>query len=508
MEDIVHKAIAVVGLGAVLPDAPDVPAFWENIKSGRYSITETPKDRWDPDLYFDPDPSAPEKTYSKIGGWVRDFDWTPFEWRLPIPPKVSDAMDRTQKWSIMASREALTDYGWPDRALDPDRTAVILGNAMAGDQHYMTTLRLMFPEYAEQLAASPAFAALPKETQDAITTELQEGMRNRFPGVTEDTMPGELGNIIAGRVANLFDFHGPNFIVDAACASAMAATTSAIEGLEEYDYDAVLAGGIDANMSASSFIKFCKIGALSASGTRPYADGADGFVMGEGAAVFLLKRLEDAERDGDAIHAVIRGVGGSSDGKGKGITAPNPIGQRLAVKRAWVHAGVDPSTVGLIEGHGTSTRVGDVVELESLNAVFNEFGLPAKSVPLGSVKSNIGHLKAGAGAAGILKAVLAVRDKVIPPSINFERPNPNADWESSPFYVSTELAPWEPNGKEVRRAGASAFGFGGTNFHVVLEEYIPGRIQSERRAHTATKMPVATRAEVAPKDPLRGALVV
>ena len=509
MKDTVHKAIAVVGLGAVLPDAPDVPTFWENIKSGRYSISETPTDRWDPALYFDPDPNAPEKTYSKIGGWVRDFDWDPFAWKLPIPPKVGAAMDRTQKWAIMAARQALTDFGYPDRHLDPDRTAVILGNAMSGDQHYMTTLRLMFPEYADQLAQSPAFAALPAETQQAITEELHAGMAERLPGVTEDTMPGELGNIIAGRVANLFDFHGPNYIVDAACASAMAAMSAAIEGLEEYDYDAVIAGGIDANMSASSFIKFCKIGALSATGTRPYADGADGFVMGEGAAVFLLKRLEDAERDGDTIHAVVRGFGGASDGKGKGITAPNPVGQQLAVKRAWMHAGVDPATVGLIEGHGTSTRVGDVVELESLNRVFSEFGLPAKSVPLGSVKSNIGHLKAGAGAAGILKAILALRDQVIPPSLNFERPNPNADWESSPFYVSTELAPWEPNGKEVRRAGASAFGFGGTNFHAVLEEYVPGRIQTERRTHTASKMPIAsTKQVVAPKTPLRGALVV
>ncbi|MBT8165590.1 MAG: acyltransferase domain-containing protein, partial [Acidimicrobiia bacterium] len=509
MEDVVHKAIAVVGIGAVLPDAPDVPTFWENIKSGRYSISETPRDRWDPDLYFDPDPNAPEKTYSKIGGWVRDFDWDPFAWKLPIPPKVGEAMDRTQKWAIMATREALADFGYPDRSLNPDRTAVILGNAMAGDQHYMTTLRLMFPEYAEQLAHSPAFAALPGDTQQAITEELQAGMAQRFPGVTEDTMPGELGNIIAGRVANLFDFHGPNYIVDAACASAMAAMSSAIEGLEEYDYDAVITGGIDANMSASSFIKFCKIGALSATGTRPYADGADGFVMGEGSAVFLLKRLEDAERDGDAIHAVIRGLGGASDGKGKGITAPNPIGQQLAVRRAWMHAGVDPASVGLLEGHGTSTRVGDVVELESLNRVFADFGLAPKSVPLGSVKSNIGHLKAGAGAAGILKTVLALRDKVIPPSINFERPNPNADWESSPFYVATELSGWEPNGKEIRRAGASAFGFGGTNFHAVLEEYVPGRIKTERRSHTASRMPVApTRDEVTPKVPLRGALVV
>ncbi len=509
MKDVVHKAIAVVGVGALLPDAPDAPTFWENIKSGRYSITETPVDRWDPDLYYDEDPAAPDKTYSKIGGWVREFEFDPFGWRLPLPPKVADAMDRTQKWSIVAARAALADYGYPDRVMDPDRTAVILGNAMAGDQHYLTAVRIMFPEYAAELAAAPAFAALPADLQAEITGQLRDGIRRRLPDITEDTMPGELGNIIAGRVANLFDFHGPNYTVDAACASAMAAMTSAIEGLEEYDYDTVITGGIDANMSASSFIKFCKIGALSATGTRPYADGADGFVMGEGASVFVLKRLEDAEQDGDEIYAVIRGFGASSDGKGKGITAPNPVGQQLAVKRAWIHAGLDPATVGLVEGHGTSTRVGDVVEVDSLNHVFGSFGLPAESVPLGSVKSNIGHLKGGAGSAGILKAIYALRDKVIPPSINFERPNPNIGWDDSPFYVPTEATEWKTNGKGVRNAGVSAFGFGGTNFHAVLEEYVPGRIKAERRAHTATKMPVRRdRLDVEPRAPLRGALVV
>ena len=178
-------------------------------------------------------------------------------------------------------------------------------------------------------------------------------------------MPGELGNCIAGRVANLFNLHGPNFIVDAACASALAALDAAVEGLAEREFDAVITGGVDRNMGASTFVKFCKIGALSATGTRPFDEGADGFVMGEGAALFVLKRLADAERDGDRIYAVIRGIGGSSDGKGKGITAPNPVGQRLAVERAWRNAGLSPAACTLIEGHGTSTRVGDVVEVSS-----------------------------------------------------------------------------------------------------------------------------------------------
>ncbi|HEY4564821.1 MAG TPA: beta-ketoacyl synthase N-terminal-like domain-containing protein, partial [Thermoanaerobaculia bacterium] len=501
MRETAHRAIAIVGVGAVLPDAPDVPTFWSNIKNGRYSISETPADRWDAGRYFDADPKAPDKSYSKIGGWVRDWEWDPIAWKLPIPPRVGESMDRTQKWALSATRQALADYGWPARNLDPDRTAVILGNAMAGERHYLTAMRLSFPEYARELESAPSFAALPTELRAAIEGELHDGIAHSLPEITEDTMPGELANIIAGRVANVFNFHGPNYVVDAACASAMAAFGAAIEGLEEEDYDAVITGGIDANMGASTFIKFCKIGALSATGTRPYADGADGFVMGEGAAVFVLKRLADAERDGDKVYAVVRGIGGSSDGRGKGITAPNPAGQWLAIERAWEHAGLSPSTVGLIEGHGTSTRVGDVAELESLTSVFGPAGVPAGSVPLGSVKSNIGHLKGAAGAAGLLKTALALHDKVLPPSINCGKTNPNIDFSQTPFFVNTELRPWERPEGGVRRAGVSAFGFGGTNFHAVLEEHVPGAIERNGKKRVR-------KAETSPRPPLRGALVI
>ncbi|MGB5286222.1 MAG: beta-ketoacyl synthase N-terminal-like domain-containing protein, partial [Polyangiales bacterium] len=512
MRDQVHRAIAIVGVGAVLPDAQNATEFWNNISTGRYSICETPVDRWDPALYYDPDPKAPDKTYSKIGGWVGEFNWEPLKWRLPIPPKVAESMDRTQKWSIMSAREALLDYGYPERPLDGDRTAVILGNAMAGDQHYKTALRIFFPELTRELESAPSFRALPEAAKTAIVEETMGQVREHYPNITEDTMPGELANIIAGRVAAVFNFHGPNFTADAACASAMAAFSAAISGLEEGDYDAVLTGGIDSNMSASSYTKFCKIGALSATGTRPYDEGADGFVMGEGAAVFLLKRLEDAEEAGDKIYAVVRGIGGSSDGKGKGITAPNPIGQKLAIERAWAHAGEDLATVSLIEGHGTSTRVGDVVEVQSMVDAFAGSGVANSSIPIGSVKSNIGHLKGAAGAAGLLKATLALHHKQLPPSIGLKTPNPKIGFGHIPFYVNTELRPWD-DFREVRRAGVSAFGFGGTNFHAVLEEHVPGRI--ERKNRTSVPVPAGSAATVtsngvamADKAPLRGSLVL
>jgi acyl transferase domain-containing protein/acyl carrier protein/NAD(P)-dependent dehydrogenase (short-subunit alcohol dehydrogenase family) len=503
------KAVAIVGVGAILPDAPDAPRFWQNIKEGRYSITEVLKERWNPELYYDPDPKAPEKTYSKIGGWVRDWEWDPLKWRLPIPPRVSKAMDRTQQWAVAGTREALSDYGYPSRPLNPERTAVILGNAMGGDMHLYSAARIFFPEYADELSKVPDFVSLPAEVRRTIMARLSEGIGRRMPEINEDTMPGELSNIVAGRIAALYDFRGPNYVTDAACASAMAAISAAIEGLEGFHYDAVVTGGIDANMSPSTYVKFCKIGALSATGTRPYAEGADGFVMGEGAAIFVLKRLSDAERDGDKIYAIIRGVGGSSDGKGKGITAPNPIGQKLCIRRAWEVAGIQPRAGDLIEGHGTSTRVGDVVEVESLSEVFSDFGLPAGSLALGSVKSNIGHLKGGAGAAGILKAIFALHEKLLPPSLNFHRPNPDIDFSKSPFYVNTTLKPWERAKDEARCAGVSAFGFGGTNFHVVLEEYVPGKTKAESRATISVpEMRLAGSSQAAVKAPLRGALVI
>lgn len=516
MDETRGVGVAVVGVGAILPDAPDAPAFWRNVKEGRYSITEVPKERWDPDLYYDPDPRAPGKTYSKIGAWVResDWEWNPLGWRLPIPPFVSDSMEVSQKWAIACTREALADYGYPGRPLETERTAVILGNALAGDRQFATGLRVLYPEFAQELAHSPALLALPPEIRTAILEGARAGVDRHFPDVTGDTVVGELSNIQAGRVANLFDLHGPNWTIDAACASALAAMNASVKGLIDGDFDVAVTGGIDGNMGPVPFVKFSKVGALSATGTRPYDEGADGFVMGEGAAIFLLKRLADAERDGDHIYAVIRGLAGSSDGKGRGMTAPNPIGQRLALEWAWERVGLSPATVGLIEGHGTSTALGDVVEVESLHQVFGPLDLPVSSIPLGSAKSNIGHLKAAAGAAGLLKAVFALHEKVLPPSLNFDRPNPNIDWTHSPFFVNTELREWEVPAGGIRRAGVSAFGFGGTNFHAVLDEYSPrGSGGNGRRVFAATEgeaLPAgsAVKGPVTPRAPLRGALVV
>ncbi|MBM3790306.1 MAG: beta-ketoacyl synthase, partial [Acidobacteria bacterium] len=260
MTGAAERAVAIVGVGALLPEAPNAQAFWTNIKGSRSCITEVPRDRWDPDIYYDPDPKAPDKTYSKIGGWVLQWDWDPLKWRLPIPPRVSQSMDRTQKWAVVTAREALNDYGYPQRPLNPERTAVILGNAMAGDLHLYSAARILFAELSVEMAKAPSFASLPDHIRAEILAQTRERVGRKLPEITEDTMPGELANIIAGRIAAIFDFRGPNYVADAACASAMAGITSAIDGLVNNAFDAVLTGGIDANMSPSTFVKFCKIG--------------------------------------------------------------------------------------------------------------------------------------------------------------------------------------------------------------------------------------------------------
>jgi len=323
------EPLAVIGLGAILPDAPDVPSFWRNVLEGRDSVGEVPLERWRIEDHYDSDRGAPDCSYIKIGVFVRGFRFDPLAYR--IPPRVAEVMDAVQKWAVEASRQALADAGFDRREFDRERCAVILGNALAGDQHYLTALRCHLPRLERMLREAPAMAALPPETRAVLQAEFHERAQRGLPPITEDSMPGELSNVIAGRVAQLFGLRGPNFTTDAACASLLAALQAAAAGLAERRYDLVLTGGVDSSMGPESFVKFSKVGALSPDGSRPFDARANGFVMGEGCGVLLLKRLADARRDGDRVYAAILGLGSSSDGRGKGITAPNPEGQRLAL---------------------------------------------------------------------------------------------------------------------------------------------------------------------------------
>ena len=334
---------------------PTAPTFWSNIRDGRYGITDVPPERWDPDLYYDPDPSAPDKTYSRIGGWVRDFPWEPLGLELPLPPTVGAQMDPGQQWSVSARPSGARRRRLAGLDVDPERVAVILGNALGGEKHYDTTLRIHFPEFARDLRRAPRSRrcrpTCARRSSSSGTSSSppasRRSPRTRCPASSPTSSLA--GSPTCSTSADPTSSPTPPAPPPSPRCRRRCAGLQARRLRRRHHRRRGPQHG------RQRFVKFCKIGALSATGTRPFDAGADGFVMGEGAALFVLKRLADAERAGDRIYAVLLGLGGSSDGKGKGITAPNPVGQRLAVERAWDDAGVDPDDRRLVEAHGTST---------------------------------------------------------------------------------------------------------------------------------------------------------
>ena len=463
------EPIAVIGLGALMPDAHDIDAFWQNILDAKVSIRTLPEGRWPgPVEHFwkegGPGAHTEGYSYAKIGAVVSnaEFDWR--RWRQP--PGTLPQIDPCQLWAVTVSADAIEHAGYDGETNDIDRTrtGVVFANALGGENRNLSNLRV----WSHHTGAVAKAHGL---TDDQVET-FAEAMTEGTPRIDEDTMPGELANVVSGRVANLLDLQGPNHAMDAACASSMAAVLDACRLLQTRQVDVMLAGASDRTMDPATFAKFSAIGALSPTHSSPFDARANGFVMGEGAGVLVLKRLSDAMRDGDEIYSVIRGIGGSSDGRGKGITAPSQRGQIQAIARAYNQAGYDASSVELVEAHGTSTKVGDATELSTLSRLWT--GVEgAGNVAVGSIKSQIGHLKAAAGIAGIMKSVMALHHRTIPPSANFETPNPTVDWSNIPFFVPTAPLEWPRPSSHPRRAGVSAFGFGGTNFHIALEGYEP-----------------------------------
>lgn len=445
--------IAIIGMSCILPKAPDVRTYWRNILDKVNAITEIPADRWDWKRYYDPDPKAKDKVYSKWGGFI---DAVPFDAMVyGMPPSSLSSIEPLHLLTLEAVRAALKDAHYLDRPFDRERVSVILGAGGAGDLGGSYGFRSMLPHFLGDAAS-----------------DILNRLDDRLPQWTEDSFAGILMNVAAGRVANRFNLGGTNFAVDAACASSLAAVSLAVKELEGRTSDMVIVGGADTIQSPFSYLCFSKTYALSRNGQcRTFDEKADGIVISEGVGFLVLKRLADAERDGDRIYAVIKGVGGSSDGRDKGLTAPRPEGQVRALRRAYAKAGISPATVGLIEAHGTGTVAGDRSELQSLSQVFDEAAAAAQSCAIGSVKSMIGHTKNTAGVAGLIKASLALRHKVLPPTLGVERPTPQVNLSDGPLYINTEPRPWIRRDGVPRRAGVSAFGFGGTNFHAVLEEY-------------------------------------
>ncbi|CAM5307887.1 type I polyketide synthase [Streptomyces avidinii] len=442
--------IAIVGMACAYPGAPDLAAYWAMVLAGTDAVTEVPAERWDPALYYDADPArAGERTPSRWGGFLGPV---PFDALAHgIPPASLAGIEPVQLLALEISARALGDAGYgKDRAFDRSRTSVVFGAEAGTELAGAYGLRALHPAYLGDLPA-----------------ELDE----QLPRLTEDSFPGILANVIAGRVANRLDLGGANCTVDAACASSLAALDLACRQLRDHDSDMVLCGGADVHNGINDYLMFASVRALSPGGRcRPFDAAADGIALGEGVGALVLKRLADAERDGDRVYAVIKAVGAASDGRSLGLTAPRPEGQRRALERAYARAGITAGEVGLIEAHGTGTVVGDSTELSVLSELFTASGAAPGACALGSVKSQLGHTKCAAGLAGLIKAARAVHTGVRPPTLHIDTPNPAWRAQSSPFSFDREARPWAVPA-ERRIAGVSAFGFGGTNYHAVLAGY-------------------------------------
>ncbi|MCN4143577.1 MAG: SDR family NAD(P)-dependent oxidoreductase [Thiohalomonas sp.] len=454
--------IAIIGMASLFPESRNLQEFWENIVGKMDCVIDVPSDRWEINDLYDADPSAPDKSYSKRGGFIPDIDFDPMEFGLP--PNILEVTDSSQLLSLLVARDLIKDCGYIDAEFDRQNTGVILG--VGGGQKLITPLisRLQGPVWEKVLRSSGV-------AEDDIQTLIEKMKKAYIPWV-ENSFPGMLGNVIAGRVANRFDLGGTNCVVDAACAGSLAAMKMAISDLLEYKANAMITGGVDTDNSPFMYLNFSKTPAFTDGEVpKPFDEDSHGIVIGEGVGMVMLKRLEDAERDNDRIYAVIKGVGTSSDGRFKSIYAPRASGQRVAVERAYEDAGFDMKTIELLEAHGTGTKAGDAAEFDGLKLAFDYEDHEKQHIALGSVKSQIGHTKTASGSAGLIKTALALYHKVLPPTININNPNPKLGIEESSFYLNTDTRPWINTAKTPRRAGVSSFGFGGSNYHFVLEEY-------------------------------------
>src|SRR5262245_22117072 len=363
MSDGVNPPLAIVGTGCLFPKAPDLGTFWANVRDGVDAVGPVPPTHWDPADYLDPDPRSPDRTYAASGGFLGPYPFNPAE--FGIAPNDLEAIDTSQLLGLVAARRALEDagYGPGGRPFDRDRVSVILG--VTGTLELVVPLgaRLGHPRWRRALAE----AGVPDDVADDVVKRIGDS----YVGWQENSFPGLLGNVVAGRIANRLDLGGTNCVVDAACASSLSAVHLAALELSAGRCDMAVTGGVDTFNDIFMYMCFSKTPALSPTGhARPFAADGDGTILGEGLGIVVLKRLSDAERDGDRIYAVIRGIGSSSDGRGNAIYAPAAAGQVKALRSAYQVAGVSPDTIELVEAHGTGTKVGDATEARALIEVF------------------------------------------------------------------------------------------------------------------------------------------
>jgi natural product biosynthesis luciferase-like monooxygenase protein len=425
----VTDAIAVIGLSCRFPEAPGPAGLWDILVQGRDVVTEVPGDHWDWRAVFDSNPDAENKTYSRWGGFLRDiglFDAAFFN----VSPREAKLLDPQQRLFLEVAWEALEDASYPPESLANQQVGVFVGASYNG--------------YYQKIVA----------------------------GLKQSDHSAGVGNqnaVIANRVSFAFNLHGPSVLVDTLCSSSLVALHLACQSLRSGECSAALAGGVNILLSPENYVAMSRMKAHSPDGRcKPFDHRANGIVFGEGAGALLLKPLRSALVDGDNIWAVIRGSAVNHGGQANGLLAPNPQAQAQVVRQAIEAAGISASSISYVEAHGTGTALGDPIEVEGLTKAFLVDTERRQFCRIGSVKSNIGHLEAAAGIAGIIKVILAMRHRLLPATLHFEKANPMIAFEKSPFVVNTELCAWDST--EPRRAGVSSFGIGGSNAHVILEE--------------------------------------
>jgi len=448
--EIGAEAIAIVGIGCRFPGAGDAEAFWQLLRGGVDAIREVPPERFNVGDYFDADPAAPGKMNTRWGGFIEQVDRFDAHF-FGISPREAVRMDPQQRLLLEVASQALEDAG----------------------------------QMRERLAGSSTGVFIGISNNDYGRIQL-----NDFSRIDAYAGTGNALSIAANRISYVFDFRGPSMALDTACSSSLVAVHEACASLRRGESTLALAGGVNLILSPAITINFSKAGAMAPDGRCKTFDArANGYVRGEGAGIVVLKPLTKAVADGDPIYAVIRGSAVNQDGRSNGLMAPNPRAQEAVLREAYRRAGVAPAEVQYVEAHGTGTLLGDPIEASALGAVLGVNRAPGQPCALGSVKTNIGHLEAAAGIAGLIKTALALKHHEIPPSLNFEEPNPHIPFDDLPLRVQTTLARW-PAAEAPALAGVSSFGFGGTNAHVVLQE-APQSNPVSRIAECATEQPHA-----------------
>jgi len=440
-----NEPIAIVGIGCRFPKAPNLAAFWELLANGVDAVGEVPPDRWNIDHFYDPDPNALGKIYSRSGAFLEHLDQFDPEF-FDISAREAPYVDPRQRLLLESAWEALEDAG-------------IVPATLAG-------------------SATGVFIAVITSDYDQLITQELERVRI-YSGI------GAANSIVANRLSYFLDLHGPSLVLDTACSGSLTALHEACHSLRAGESTLALVGGVSVNLLPNGDVFFSRAGALSPDGRcQTFDSRANGMVRCEGSGILVLKRLSDAQAAGDRIYAVVRASAVNHDGRSNGIMAPNSAAQVAVLQEAYRRAGIDPAQVQYVETHGTGTRLGDPIEVQSLAEVLGAQRPPDRPVVLGSVKSNLGHPEAAAGVAGIIKVALSMQHRLIPPNLHFRELNPLIDTPGFAFEVRTELRPW-PRPAEPLIAGVDAFGFGGANAHVVLAE-APASVPAEKPAAADT----------------------